>query len=96
MLIAGILIETVRGAGPDVASRLFAVPGIELQGGDGVQRIAAVLTGPDGTALEALAERLVADHPEILGIFPTFVGDDEDGATASVDAEAAPRVVGGR
>ena len=88
MLIAGILIETLHGAGPEVASRLLAVPGLELHGGDGVHRIAAVLTGRDGEALEAFAEQLVAEHPEIVGIFPTFVGDDADGAMACADIPA--------
>ena len=28
-------------------------------------------------ALEALAERLVAGDPEVLGVFPTYVADED-------------------
>jgi nitrate reductase NapAB chaperone NapD len=76
MIVAGVVIETVEGAAPRVAARLLALPGLELQGGDGDRRLAAVFTGTDGRALEALAERLVQEDPEVLGVFPTFVGDD--------------------
>jgi hypothetical protein len=79
MIVAGVLIETTPGAAPQLATRLLGSPGIELQGGDGVRRIAAVVTGADGSALEALSERLLQEHPEILGIYPTFIGDDTAG-----------------
>lgn len=93
MVVAGVVIDTVLGAAPLVASRLLGEPGIELQGGDGVRRIAAVLTGADGAALEAFAERLLGQHHEIIGIFPTFVGDDaeaEEGAGAFLEPVTAP------
>ena len=77
MIVAGVVIETVDGAAPRVAARLLAVPGLELQGGDGDRRLAAVFTGADGAALEALTERLVAEDPEVLGVFPTYVADDD-------------------
>jgi hypothetical protein len=77
-MIAGVVIETVAGAEPRVAARLLRVSGLTLQGGDGQRRIAAVLEGPDGTTLEQLTERLVSFDPEILGVFPTFVADEDD------------------
>jgi hypothetical protein len=79
MVVAGILVETVPGAEPRVAVRLAREPGISLAGGDGRCRIAAVCEAADGAALEALAERLLAVDEEILGIYPTFVGRDEEG-----------------
>lgn len=75
MIVAGVVIETVEGAAPRVAARLLALPGLELQGGDGDRRLAAVFTGRDGAALEALAERLLQEDPEVLGVFPTYVAD---------------------
>ena len=75
-VVAGVVVETVPGAGPRVAVRLAGMPGVELAGGDGDRRIAAVWTGPDGATLEAFSERLLAGDEEILGVFPTFVGDD--------------------
>ncbi len=77
-MIAGVVIETVRGAEPQVAARLLRVAGLSLCGGDGDHRIAAVLDVEDGAALERLAEGLVAGDEQILGVFPTFVADDAD------------------
>jgi hypothetical protein len=78
MIVAAVVLETVAGAGPRVAARLLRVPGLSLTGGDGASRLAAVWEGPDGEALQVLAERLLAADPELLGIFPTFVGTCEE------------------
>jgi hypothetical protein len=84
MIVAGVVIETAPGAAPRVAARLLKERGggLELHGGDGDRRLAAVFTGADGEALEALAERLVAEDAEVLGVFPTYVADEPDGAAA--------------
>lgn len=78
MVVAGVLIETIPGAAPLVAGRLVRVPGVSLQGGDGVRRIAAVLEAGDGAALEALTERLLRGDEQILGVFPTFIGAEDE------------------
>ena len=75
--VAGVVLLTRPGAGPRVAARLARVPGLTLAGGDGDARLAAVWEGEDGGALEGLAERLLAEDPDLLGVYPTFVGDDE-------------------
>jgi hypothetical protein len=36
-----------------------------------------VLDAPNGKTLEQLSERLLSSDEEILGIFPTFVGDED-------------------
>jgi hypothetical protein len=79
MIVAGVVIETVPGAAPRVAARLLREPALELHGGDGDRRLAAVFTGSDGAALEALAERIVKADAEVLGVYPTYVAD-ADGA----------------
>ncbi len=76
--VAGVVIVTVPGAEPRVAARLAREPGLTLAGGDGDARLAAVWEGRDGAALEALAERLLAADPELLGVYPTYVAEDED------------------
>lgn len=76
--VAGVVFQTAPGAAARVAARLAAEPGLTLAGGDGDSKVAAVWEAPDGAALEALAERLLAEVPELLGVFPTFVGRDED------------------
>jgi hypothetical protein len=80
MIVAGILIETIPGAAARVAARLVTRDDLEVTGGDGDSRIALVCEARDGAALEAFAEDLVARDEEILGVFPTFVGDDQDPA----------------
>ncbi len=76
-VVAGVVIETAPGAQARVAIRLAREPGVELAGGDGDRRIAAVWTGASGADLERLSERLLATDPEVLGVFPTFVGEDD-------------------
>jgi hypothetical protein len=77
MIVAGVIIETLPGSEPAVAARLARIEGLQLKGGDGDRRIAAVWTGETGEALEGLAEELLASEEAIVGVFPTFVGDDE-------------------
>jgi predicted component of type VI protein secretion system len=77
-VVAGVLIETVPGAEPRVAARLLRGAGVTLHGSDGERRIAAVLDAPSGATLEELAERLLASDGEILGVFPTFVGSEDE------------------
>ena len=78
MILAGVVIETVPGAAPRVAARLLHEGGLELHGGDGDRRLAAVFTARDGAALEALAERIVRADAEVLGVYPTYVADEPD------------------
>jgi hypothetical protein len=75
--VAGVVFLTKPGAGLRVAARLAGEPGLTLTGGDGDSRVAAVWEAPDGASLGALAERLLAEDAELLGVFPTFVGEDE-------------------
>jgi hypothetical protein len=77
VIVAGVVIETVPGAAPRVAARLLAEPGLELKGGDGDRRLALVFTSDGGASLVAFAERLLAADPEVLGVFPTFVADED-------------------
>jgi nitrate reductase NapAB chaperone NapD len=76
MIIAGVVIQTLPGQGPDVAMRLTGVEGLSLRGGDGEDRIAAVWSAETAESLESLAESLVKTDESILGVFPVFIGDD--------------------
>jgi hypothetical protein len=91
MIVAGVVIETAPGAAPRVAARLLGERTLELRGGDGDRRLAAVFIGADGAALEALARRLVRSDPEVLGVFPTYVAaDDEDAHDATRGRDGGP------
>jgi nitrate reductase NapAB chaperone NapD len=76
--VVGVVIETAPGAEPRVAARLLRLPWIALQGGDGDRRIAAVLEAAGGASPQEMAERLLAQGPEILAVLPTFAGSEED------------------
>jgi hypothetical protein len=78
VIVAGVVVETVPGAADRVATRLAGEASLTVQGGDGDRRLAAVFTGEDGAALESLAERLVRDDEEVVGVFPTYVADERD------------------
>lgn len=77
MIFAGVVIRTAPGSAPRVAARLLSEPGLELHGADGDHRIAAVFTGGDGAALDALGARLRRD-PEVVGVAWTHVADEPD------------------
>jgi hypothetical protein len=93
VIVAGVVIETASGASPRVAARLLREREIALHGGDGARLIAAVFTGADGEALEAFADRLVREDAEVLGVFPTYVGEapeGEDERASPTSAAASP------
>jgi hypothetical protein len=96
VIVAGVVIETAPGAAPRVAARLQLERGLELHGGDGDRRLAAVFSGPDAAALEALSERLVRDDGEVLGIFPTYVAAEPEEPARRVRADAALDAAAGR
>lgn len=74
--VAGVVLLTAPGAGPRVAARLVGVPGLTLAGGDGDRRVAAVWEADDGATLESLSQQLLGEDPEVLGVYPTFVGQN--------------------
>ncbi len=75
-VVAGVVIETVPGEAPLVACRLASIDGLELVGGDGSSRLAAVWTAPSGKALERAVDALVRDDEQVIGVFPTFIGSE--------------------
>lgn len=91
-VIAGVVIETRPGQGPFVACRLESTPGLAIVGGDGDHRLAAVWSAHSGRELERAVERLIHDDDDILGVYPTFIGLDEDDQHEA--AERARRGIG--
>ena len=79
MIVAGVVIETLPGKAPGLVPRLARMEGLRIHGGDGDRRLAAVWTASDAHTLERFAEALVASVPDVVGVFPTFVGKSEDG-----------------
>lgn len=78
MVVAGLVIETLPHRAVSVGQRLRHRRGLEIKGDDGDRRLAAVWTGESGEELEKASEEIIATETEVLGIFPTFVGQDEE------------------
>ena len=78
MVVAGLVIETLPHKAASVAARLDHCHGLEIRGDDGDRRLAAVWKGKTGEELEKASEEIIATETEVLGIFPTFVGQDEE------------------
>jgi nitrate reductase NapAB chaperone NapD len=78
MVVAGLVIETLPERAASVAARLYLHRGLKIQGDDGDRRLAAVWTGADGEEMERVAEEIIATDEDVLGIYPTFVGQDEE------------------
>ncbi|MCD4748155.1 MAG: hypothetical protein K8R59_02170 [Thermoanaerobaculales bacterium] len=79
-IVVGAVVETLQGRAPSVACRLESIADLNIVGGDGDRRLAIVWCSSSAKGLERAMERLVKDDEEILGIFPTFMGQD-DGTT---------------
>lgn len=78
MLISGVVIETTPGKAESVAARIAGTPGLVLVGGDDCSRLAGVLESPDPSALERALRELVRRDEEILGVYPTFLGREDE------------------
>jgi nitrate reductase NapAB chaperone NapD len=71
------VIQTIPGRQADVIARLVDVPGLQIKGGDGHDRIAAVWSAESAHSLEEIVESLVELDEDVVGVYPTFVGEDE-------------------
>lgn len=78
MIVAGVVIQTRPGAASTVALGLQNIPGMTIHGGDGRSQLAAVWRAANTEALERLSRELVAGSDDIVGVFPTFVGEADD------------------
>lgn len=78
MIVTGVVIQTVPGRQAEVSARLLDVPGLQLKGGNGEDKIAAVWSAESAQSLEEIVESLVDLDEDVIGVFPTFVAEDED------------------
>lgn len=77
MIIAGVLIETLPGRAAGVSARLVNVPGLTLHGSDGNSRIAGVWNSGTAQSLEEVVGSLVELDEDVVGVYPTFVAEDQ-------------------
>jgi len=85
-VVVGAVLETLPGRAPSVACRLGDVEGLDVVGGDGDRRLAVVCCASSARALERTVQRLIRADEEILGFFPTFMGQDDGGEGAGSEA----------
>jgi nitrate reductase NapAB chaperone NapD len=88
VIIAGVVIETMPGEAGPVAARLARIEGLTIHGGDGDRRLAAVWSAQSGEVFEHEAEQLLRADESIVGIFPTFVGLDDETGTDDAASDA--------
>lgn len=76
-LVVGAVVETIPDKAEGVALRLGRMEGVQVVGCDGKNRIAIVWDAPDGKHLERALREVIQKDEEILGVYPTFAGLDE-------------------
>lgn len=77
MRLTKIVVETLPGRARAVAEDMGHIRGMAALAAEGDHRVVGTWTIPDNDTLEGLSEVLQALNPEILEVFPTFVGDDQ-------------------
>ncbi len=92
-VVVGAVVETRSGRAPSVACRLENIPDLNVVGGDGDRRLAIVWCSSSAKGLERDMEQLVKGDEEILGIFPTFMGQDDGSGPAEARSEAMQKLI---
>jgi hypothetical protein len=77
MRLAMIVVETLPGRARAVAEDMGHIRGMAALTAEGDHRVVGTWTITDNDTLEGLSEVLQALNPEILEVYPTFVGDDQ-------------------
>jgi nitrate reductase NapAB chaperone NapD len=77
MLVAGLVVETRPDRVAQVAERLAALSGIEVHGSN-EHGVAISWCGENQEELDRLSEQIVTGDPDIISIYPTYVGDGAD------------------
>jgi len=77
MLVARIVVETLPGKAHLVAEHMGRITGMAALSAEGDHRVTATWKVPDDDTLEGLSEVLQALNPEIVHVYPTFVGQED-------------------
>jgi hypothetical protein len=77
MLVANIVVETLPGKAEAVAERLARLRGMGALAHTGDDRLTAIWKVPDCDNVEGLSEVLQAMNPEIVHVYPAFVGEED-------------------
>ncbi|HEY6546356.1 MAG TPA: hypothetical protein VI589_00560 [Vicinamibacteria bacterium] len=77
MRLAKIVVETLPGRARAVAEDMGHIKGMAALSSEGDHRVVGTWTIPENDTLEGISEVLQAMNPEILEVYPTFVGEDQ-------------------
>lgn len=90
MLVASMIVKADPGRAEEVARQLGRMPNVTSYGVHKEENIVLVAEAHDEAQLENLARYILDTFEDAWGVFPTFVGDDEEPAAVpaggSVDA----------
>ncbi len=78
MLIASMIVKTKPERADEVARQLQRMPNVTTYGVHKDANIIVVVEAHDEEQLENFTSYLMREYADILGVFPTFVGSDED------------------
>ncbi len=76
-VVAGVVIETIPGRASKVGDALRGIEGLQVMGSDGDRRLAGVWMAASGKELLAAVEELLKTDEDVVGVFPTFIGQDD-------------------
>lgn len=76
-MLANIVVETLPGKAQTVAERMGRLKGMGDLLAEGGHRVTAKWKVPDFDTVEGLSEVLQAMNPEIVQVYPAFIGEDE-------------------
>jgi nitrate reductase NapAB chaperone NapD len=80
MLVASMIVKTDPGRAEEVSRQLGRIPNVTTYGVHREENIVLVAEAHDEAQLENLARYIMDTFEEAWGVFPTFVGTDEEPA----------------
>lgn len=88
MLVASMIVKTDPGRAEEVSRQLGRIPNVTTYGVHREENIVLVAEAHDEAQLENLARYIMDTFEEAWGVFPTFIGTDEEPA-AQVAGDSA-------
>lgn len=80
MLVASMIVKTDPERAAEVARQLGRMPNVTSYGVHKEENIVLVAEAHDEAQLENLARYILDTFDDVWGVFPTFVGSDEEPA----------------
>lgn len=85
MLIASMIVKVIPEHAEEVAQQLERTPNITSYGVHKENNIIIVTEAHDVEQLENIARYILETYPDVLGVFPTFVGSEEEDVEQPVE-----------